>query len=139
MFQKTAKNIISKIGTRSWNSSPNEFQAGSSPFASSMKREIICLEMEFRTSGCEIQRQQYSIIENLMKSTIFKCSKPVIFRYDIMMTSSFIQEYICCIEQTGIQCLLNSPESKSLFKSFNLKVASLSRIIWIESEFHFSA
>ena len=72
MFQKTA---ISKIGTWSWNSSPNEFQAGSSPFASSMKREIICLEMEFRTSGCEIQRQQYSIIE----STIFKCRKPVIW------------------------------------------------------------
>ena len=59
-------------------------------FASSMKREIICLELEFRTSGCEIQRQQYSITENLIESTILKCRKPVIFRYDIMMTSSFI-------------------------------------------------
>ena len=34
----------------------------SSPFASSMKRDIICLELEFRTSGREIQRQQYSKI-----------------------------------------------------------------------------
>ena len=107
-----------------------------------MKREIICLQLEFRTSGCEIQRQKYSIIQNLMKSTIIlKCRKPVILRYDVMMTSSGINKYI--LHWTSSRNSFWIARNWNLFSDLST-LKSPPCLEWFElnlrfSEFYFSA